>query len=308
MSHKEKIFILLKNADGILSGEKISRELGISRVSVWKHIQGMIASGIPIGSSAKGYHLAADHDSLIPMECGRFKSLVHYLPETESTMNDATALARQGCPHLSVVAADRQTQGRGRMQRSWYSTDGGLYFTVVVRPDIPLMLASLVNLAAAVDMAELLHSLYDVPARLKWPNDILVDDRKICGLLSQMEAEGGQVAYLNVGIGLNVNNDPQAHEPLATSLKTLVGRKIPRRQIMVGFLERFERRLAHFDTSLLINQWKANNNTIGRQVRIATIKENLSGKAVDLDEHGGLVLEAPDGTRSTAIHGDCFYN
>jgi BirA family biotin operon repressor/biotin-[acetyl-CoA-carboxylase] ligase len=308
MEYKDQIFMLLEGSDEILSGEKISQELGISRVSVWKHIQGMIANGIPIASSSKGYRLGQEHDSLNPLVLGRFKDLIHYLPETGSTMNQAATLARQGCPHLSVVTADRQTEGRGRMQRSWFSTDGGLYFTVVLRPEITLVQASLVNLAAAVDMAEGLQSLYGVEARLKWPNDILVDGRKICGLLSQMEAEGGQVAYLNVGIGLNVNNDPLEQESSATSLKILLGRTVLRRQILMEFLERFEQRLADFDPELMLDQWKANNTTLGKLVSIATIKETLSGTAIDLDAHGGLVLETDDGTHRTAIHGDCFYN
>ena len=112
------------------------------------------------------------------MECGDFKDRIHYFQETGSTMNEATTLARNGCPEFTVVVAERQSQGRGRMQRVWASADGGLYFTVVTRPDIPLMLASLVNLAAAVDMADLLVDRYQIPASLKWPNDILVEGRE----------------------------------------------------------------------------------------------------------------------------------
>jgi BirA family biotin operon repressor/biotin-[acetyl-CoA-carboxylase] ligase len=223
-------------------------------------------------------------------------------------MNVATELARDGCPEYTVVVAERQSQGRGRMQRVWTSADGGLYFTVVVRPDIPLMHASLVNLAAAVDMADLLVRRYEIPASLKWPNDILVNGRKICGLLSQMEAEGGQIAHLNIGIGLNVNNSPEEQEPMAVSLRRLLGRPVPRREILVDFLERFQQRLHDFNSTALLTQWKANNSTIGKLVSIRTVKEQLEGRAVDIDEHGGLVLEMPDGSRMTAIHGDCFYN
>lgn len=308
MTSRDTIFQLLKESDGILSGEQISRELGISRVSVWKHIQKMIASGIPIDSSAKGYRLQPDPDSLQPIQFGVWRDLIHHCVETGSTMNEAATLARQGCPDFSVVVAERQTEGRGRLQRSWDSADGGLYFTVVVRPEIALASAGLVNLAAAVDMAEILRRDYRIEARLKWPNDILVETKKICGLLSQMVVEGGQIAHITIGVGLNVNNRPERHEPNAVSMQQLLQRKTPRREILIHFLERFKHRLSHFDSAALLDQWRTNNSTIGRQVHIATVRDTIAGRAVDLDEQGGLVVELADGSRHTAIHGDCFHH
>jgi BirA family biotin operon repressor/biotin-[acetyl-CoA-carboxylase] ligase len=193
------------------------------------------------------------------------------------------------------------------MQRTWQSAGGGLYFTVVVRPDIPMMLAGLVNLAAAVDMAKLLRSLYQVDACLKWPNDILVDNHKLCGLLSQMEAEGDQVAHMNIGIGLNVNNAPETESPIAISLKALLGRPVPRREILVAFLNIFEKRMLTFDPHVVISEWKSNNVTLGRRVRVITVKDMVEGTAVDVDSHGGLILQLSDGTRQTVMHGDCFH-
>ncbi len=305
---KTRIFELLSESGSVLSGEKISRELGISRVSVWKHIQKMIKAGIEISSSAKGYQLQPDPDSLQPLQFGGWQELIHHFSETGSTMNEAAILARQGCPDFTVVLAERQNQGRGRLQRLWTSADGGLYFTVVVRPEITLNAAGLLNLAAAVDMAEVLKTGYRIAARLKWPNDILVEDKKICGLLSQMEIEGGQIAHVNIGIGLNVNNQPEIDEPGSVSMQRLLGRHVGRRDVLISFLERFRHRLNDFDEAVLIDQWKANNSTIGRRVQIATVKESIEGTAVDLDQHGGLILEQTDGSRVTAVHGDCFYN
>jgi BirA family biotin operon repressor/biotin-[acetyl-CoA-carboxylase] ligase len=305
---KTRIFELLGESDTVLSGEKISLELGISRVSVWKHIQKMIKAGIPISSSPKGYRLQPDPDSLQPLQFGEWQELIHYFSETGSTMNEAAALARQDCPDFTVVLAERQNEGRGRLQRLWTSADGGLYFTVVVRPEISLNAAGLLNLAAAVDMAEVLKTGYQIAARLKWPNDILVEDKKICGLLSQMEIEGGQVAHVNIGIGLNVNNRPEIHEAGSVSMRSLLGRPVGRREVLISFLERFKQRLSHFNEAALIEQWKANNSTIGKQVKIATVKETIEGTAVDLDRHGGLILKQTGGTLVTAVHGDCFYN
>ncbi len=307
MGPKEKIFKALNEADGIISGETISAALGISRVSVWKHIQSMVQSGLCISSSPKGYRLKPDPDSLAPWYFGARQERIHYFLEISSTMDKAIALARQGCPANTVVVAQRQTQGRGRMKRIWLSAEGGLYFTVVVKPDVPVIKASLVNLAAAVDMVDLLRSSYQIDACLKWPNDILAGNHKLCGVLSQMETEGGLVAYMSIGVGLNVNNAPQEEESKATSLETLLGRPVPRREILVGFLDRLENRMRHFDPDAVIAQWKANNATIGRPVHIITVKDTHAGTAVDIDSHGGLILRRSDGELETVTHGDCFY-
>lgn len=306
MDTKGKIFTLLKESDDILSGERISVELGVSRVSVWKHVKKMVNSGIPITSSSKGYRLNSDPDSLNPMEFGDRADRVHYFQETSSTMDEATTVARNDCPDFTVIVADHQTGGRGRMERVWFSDRGGLYFTIVVRPDVPIIQASLINLAAAVEMTRLLQSSYDVPASLKWPNDILVNGMKICGFLSRMETEGDQIGYLSIGVGLNVNNDPEKVEPVAVSMKALLERKIPRREILVTFLDRFEKRLEQFDPQSVTDDWKADNITIGRQVTVRTMKKTVEGFATGIDSIGGLILQLPDGTRETIVHGDCF--
>ena len=307
MDSKQKIFKILNQADGVVSGETLSAELGVSRVSIWKHIQALIQSGMSIVSSPKGYRLTRDPDSLLPWEFDSRQDRIHYFRETASTMDEAMVLARKGCPDFTVVVAQRQTRGRGRMKRAWLSADGGLYFTIVLRPDIPMMLAGLVNLAAAIDMANILRSLYPVDARLKWPNDILVNKHKICGVLSQMEAEGEQVAHMNIGIGLNVNNAPETEEPIAISLRALLGRSVPRREILVAFLDAFEKRVLTFDPHVVIEEWKSHNVTLGRPVRVSTVKDMVEGTAVDVDAHGGLILRLVDGTRQTVIYGDCFH-
>lgn len=307
MDTKQTIYNLLNRADEVVSGETLSAELGVSRVSVWKHVQGLVKSGVSIVSSPKGYRLTRDPDSLVPWAFDAWQDRVHYFQETGSTMDEAMVLARRGCVDFSVVVAQRQTHGRGRMQRTWLSADGGLYFTVVVRPDIPMMLAGLVNLAAAVVMAKLLRSLYQVEACLKWPNDILVGNHKLCGLLSQMEAEGDQVAHMNIGVGLNVNNAPETEAPMAISLKALLGRPVPRREILVAFLNLFENRMSTFDPDAVISEWKSNNVTLGRTVCVITVKDMVEGTAVDVDAHGGLILQLADGTCQTVMHGDCFH-
>jgi len=307
MSQKEKIYTILKESGKTVSGETISTILGISRVSVWKHIKGMIQSDIPVVSSSRGYRLELDPDSMLPWEFGMWQDKIHHFREISSTMEKATALARQGCPDFTVVVAEEQTMGRGRMERVWLSARGGLYFTVIVRPDIPIALASLVNLAAAVEMADLLRASYNVQAGLKWPNDILVNEAKICGILSQMETEGDSIANLRIGVGLNVNNSPGQKDLNAVSLGTLLGKVQQRREILIAFLDKFAKRLTDFDPEALIADWKSQNTTIGRQVTIATLKQTIKGKALDIDSYGGLILQKADGSHETVLHGDCFH-
>jgi BirA family biotin operon repressor/biotin-[acetyl-CoA-carboxylase] ligase len=307
MKPKQEIIQILSRDGAVVSGETLSAELGISRVSIWKHIKGLVQAGIPIESSPKGYCLHPDPDSLLPYHFGARQDRIHFFPEIGSTMDEAMKLARQGCPDFTVVAAQRQTRGRGRMQRSWISADGGLYFTMVVRPEIPVVLSGLVNLAAAIEMAGLIKASYGIAAGLKWPNDILVNGRKICGILSQMEAEGDQVALLNIGIGLNVNNQPEDAELTAVSLQNLLNRPVPRREILTAFLDLFEKRINTLNTTEIILQWKSNNVTIGKRVRIMTKKETIEGIAMDMDVHGGLVLQLDDGFFKTVMHGDCFF-
>ena len=307
MKTKDLIFNILSEADEVISGEKISDLLGISRVSVWKHIKALVRDGIAVTSSSNGYLLTPDSDSLNPLGFGDWKDYIHYFKETTSTMDEALILARQGCPGFTIALAGRQTQGRGRMQRVWTSDDGGLFFTVVIRPEIPVSQASLVNLAAAVELNKLLRRSYGIEAHLKWPNDILVGTLKICGFLSQMESEGELVGYLSVGIGLNVNNDPNTNESRAVSMKNILGKTVPRKELLIDFLDTYRTRIESFDGAEIIREWKENNATIGRQVRVVTIQKTHEGKAVDIDKHGGLVLEKADGSRETVIHGDCFY-
>lgn len=308
MKTRDKIFKLLSENDSVLSGEQISKELGISRVSVWKHIKGLVDEGIFITASPKGYVLELDEDSLNPLGFGHRKDLIHFHREIPSTMDEAVSLARNGCPDYTVVVAERQSKGRGRMARVWVSDEGGLYFTIVVRPELPVDLAHLVNLAAAVEINTLLRDSYGIEAWLKWPNDILVDGRKICGCLSQMEIEGDLIGFLSIGIGLNVNNDTSGVETEAVSIKELLGRSVPRRTLLTDFIDRFEVRISSIDPAGLIEDWKQHNNTIGKKVSVVTRTKTYEGTAIDIDNQGGLVIEYDDGSHDTVIYGDCFYD
>lgn len=304
---KQALLSMLRASRDPLSGEHLSRRLGVSRVTVWKHVQALQRADYPIEASRRGYCLTGDGDILQPWEFPGREDRIHCHREIDSTMNAARELARKGCPEFTVVTAERQTQGRGRMNRTWQSTDGGLYFTIVLRPDLPAVLASLVTFAAGVDWAQLLAREYGLPVGLKWPNDMLVEERKLSGLLAEMETRGDMLAFVNIGMGLNVNNDPTALEPRAVSLNQILGRPLVRRELLTRFLERFEKRMASSRLEGVIDEWKRLAVTLDREVSIQTIHTTLSGIARDVDETGALMLEQADGTLARVVHGDCFH-
>ena len=297
----------LRSQGDIVSGERLSATLGISRVSVWKHIHKLQELGYHILSTPNGYRLIDSPDIPFPWEFSDRGFNVLYYPEVSSTMDTAKDLARKNCPDFTVVVAGRQTKGRGRLKRRWLSDDGGLYFTMVLRPDIPVLLSSRVNFLASLTLARVLREMLQIDAAVKWPNDILVDGRKISGMLSELEAETDRVLFISIGMGINVNNDPSVAEPGASSLKKITGREISKKMLLARFLVEFEKRLRKAEFENVISEWKKYTVTLNRRVKIVTHKEVSEGLAVDVEEDGALVLELADGTRKKIVYGDCFH-
>ncbi len=302
---KGRILKQLNQTSDPISGEKLSRELGVSRVAVWKHIRQMQQLGYHIKTTGKGYCLSSEPDNPFPWAFGERAPLVHYFPEVTSTMDEAAAFARKGCPEYSVVVAERQTKGRGRLQRVWQSELGGLYFTMILRPKVPPTESPLINLAAALDLAHALKALYAIETQLKWPNDVLVEGRKLAGILSQMAAEADRIDFVNLGVGINVHNDTRGVEPPAVSVAQLTARPVSRANLLIEFWDRLQRRLDQ-GLSGVVAEWKSQAVTLGRQVVVRTLTDTFEGKAIDLQEHGGLILETADGERKTIFYGDCF--
>ncbi|MCF8052476.1 MAG: biotin--[acetyl-CoA-carboxylase] ligase [Desulfobacterales bacterium] len=304
---KGQILQLLRGEEPVVSGERISKEMGLSRVAVWKHIRKLGEFGYEIEATAKGYRLLRSPDTPYPWEFPGREGLIHHFPEVESTMEIARQMARDDCPAMTTVVADRQRRGRGRLQRSWASDPGGLYFTVVTRPGVDPQQSGRVNLAASVALAAVVCDTFGVKARVKWPNDILVDERKLAGLLSQMDAEADRTAFVNIGIGINVNNDPTRSAPNAVSMRRLLRREVSRKEVLAVFLDRLEVMLAAGLGPELIEQWRAVNATLGRAVKVETAWQRVEGTAVDVDENGALIVETHNGKRQTVFYGDCFH-
>ncbi len=304
---KVEILKLLKAEEGVLSGERLSEQLGISRVAVWKHIKKLQQCGYSIASTPKGYELTESPDTPFPWEFPNYENRIHYFPELNSTMDVARELARKGADHFQVVIADRQIKGRGRLRRQWFSDFGGLYFTTILRPVLSPAMSFKVSFSASLALVRILRRLYRVDAKVKWPNDILVEDKKLSGMLSEMETEADLVSYINVGLGINVNNDPRNEEPSATSLKILLNRNISRIEILTHFFNEFENLLSNVESEDIIYHWKQYSGTLNRPVKIVTTSEQIEGVAIDVDEIGALVLKLSDGTVKRVIYGDCFY-
>ena len=307
---KEAILKILAAREGrTVSGVDISSQVGISRVAVWKHLKGLKEEGYAITASSKGYRLEEGDDLLLPFCFENRKQGIHFFPSLPSTMDRARQVAKQGkgSSHLNVVIAGEQTEGRGRLHREWVSSSGGLWFTMILKPDLPPALSFKVNFAASLCLARTVQTLFNINARVKWPNDILVDGKKLAGLLSEMETKGDMISFVNIGVGLNVNNFPGKETVDAVSLREILGRKVMRKELLSSFLDSFESKLSTINTEDIIGQWKKYTATIGTRVRIETLTDISHGLATDVDDTGCLVLQEDNGNRKKVIYGDCFH-
>jgi len=304
---KSQLLQILRTAAKAVPEEKMASELGISTASVLTAVLELQDNGYHISVTAAGIHLEQSPEAPFPWEFSGRESKIHYYQELPSTMDKAKALAFAGCPDFTTIIAEQQTKGRGRLQRIWQSARGGLYFTIVLRPDLPPALSYRVNFAATIVLAQVLQEMFKIDARVKWPNDILVAEQKLCGMLSELETEDQRISFVNLGIGLNVNNDPEIVEPRATSLKKILGQDVSRKEILAKFLNAFEEKIHGENLDTIISEWKEYTVTLNRQVKIVTINGQFEGFARDVDENGALVLELADGRRKKVIYGDCFH-
>ena len=303
---KSRLLKLLRENDVIHSGQQLSDRLGVSRVSVWKQIKALESVGYVVETTPNGYRLAEAPDIPYPWEFPRWETQIHYLPSVASTMEKARELAQKGCPEMSVVVADCQTLGRGRLQRQWISNKGGLYFTLVLRPNIELSNIARVNFQVAAMVTRLLRTHYNVNAGTKWPNDILVDGKKVCGMLSEVSAEGDVTAYINIGIGVNLNNTPPSDLVEATSIKALVGHSVVRNQFLGAFLEALEAQVKQGDWDDTFTEWKRYAVNFNRRVTVHTLRETITGMALDVDASGALMVKKENGEVVAIAFGDCF--
>jgi len=317
---RKTIVELLKNAgENFISGESIAGKLGVSRTAVWKHIQKLRENGYEIISSERrGYKLKDAPDLLLPNEIqiGLDTKIIglnmEYYPSVDSTNRVAKALAYHGAEEGTIVVAEEQTGGKGRLDRTFYSPRvKGIWFSVILRPKILPKEAPKCTLMAAVAVAEAMNH-FNLKAEIKWPNDIMFDGRKLVGILTEMTGEIGKITYLVIGVGINVNirreEFPEELQGVATSLLEMSGEELSRVELFRAVLEEFDKiyievKAAGFDR--VIERWKKYNVTLGKQIQVISAGdgETFTGKAVDLNADGALVVETAQG-RQTVYAGD----
>jgi BirA family biotin operon repressor/biotin-[acetyl-CoA-carboxylase] ligase len=251
-----------------VSGEILAKDLGISRVAVWKAVQALKKAGYSLTGEDGGYRLTGEEqDFLYPWEFGDREKFFRHWVSTDSTMNRAEELAEGDIPSGTVITAETQTAGRGRNGRNWVSHPGGLFFTLLIRPRCTVREYFLYAMAGHIAVAETLSSLCGTEVRLRWPNDIYAGNRKIGGILAEFHGEGDFVSRLALGVGININN--RTSTPESVSCLALLGHPVSRKTVLVRFLENLERiKKAAPIPQNLTKQWNLKAQGLGRQVLI----------------------------------------
>ncbi len=317
---KEIILRLLKErSPEYISGEEICRVLNVSRTAVWKHIQVLREKGYDIEARSRaGYLLTSIPDRLFPEEIGdglstRFLGRsVCYFESVASTNNIAKELAAQGAAEGTLVVAEEQTGGKGRLGRQWCSAKHkGSFFSFILYPPFAPTEANIVTLISAVALATAINNVTGVVAGIKWPNDLLLNGKKICGILTELSAEMERINYLVVGVGINVNQEesdfPEEVRPVATSLKAQTGIRTSRVKLVQVFLREFEK---WYDITLkqgftpVLARWKEMAVSLNCPVRIQMPNSSWEGWAEDIDKDGALLLRLPDGELKRVISGE----
>lgn len=304
---KGKILEALREGSFYLSGEVLSGELGVSRVSIWKHIHSLEKDGYVIESGPRGYRLISSPDLLLPYEFPNVEQRIHYFSQIGSTMDVARELAKRGAAEGTIVLAEVQGCGRGRLTRQWLSPKGGIYFTLILRPRINPAYAPRVNLLGSIAVAATIRRLFGLDAELKWPNDVLVAGRKICGILAEMDAEMDAVNFVNIGIGINANASVRQFGETATSLRDALGRKISRKEFFSTLLAEIERRQPLLMAPDLLDEWRKLSGTLNSDVRILSSGEVIVGRALDIDPTGALIIKEARGFLRKVVVGDCTH-
>jgi BirA family biotin operon repressor/biotin-[acetyl-CoA-carboxylase] ligase len=313
---RDKILKLLKENE-FISGEFLANKLNVSRTAIWKQINSLKKKGYKIVSiKNKGYCLISRPDVPIPEEITKDLNTkiigknIHYCDEVTSTNFVAKKLIKKDVPEGTVIVADIQTRGRGRKNRTWSSPLGGLWISVILYPDIPLERAMLVTMTASIAVAQGIKDIVGIKTTIKWPNDVLIDGKKVCGILTELDAEIDKINYSIVGIGLNVNNEIVGDlKKKAISIKQKVEKKISRVTLLRSILSYFDiyyTKLTNGNTDDIRNIWFLYSNIIGRDIVVNNEKEKITGKVVEVDNNGCLILNTHKGN-IRIVSGDLNY-
>lgn len=314
MGNKKSIFKFLQNNKGIwVSGEKISIDLGISRTAVWKNINFFRDKGYIIESSSNlGYKFISQGNGIdeykiksnLNTELIGQSNIVVY-DETDSTNRQAFKLASQGMAEGSIIIAENQSSGKGRLGRQWVTFSGrGIYFSIILRPPISPSKASGLTIVAAVALSFTLDEFNITNHEIKWPNDILINGRKTAGILSEIKADPDSIDFIIVGIGINLNVSPELWpdeiKDIATSVIDATDEEIDRCSFLQELLYNFEKYYFMFlkgDFSKIIDIWKDRSGIINKKIRATLIDESFTGTVTSVNSEGFLVVATENGER-----------
>lgn len=311
--------MLTSRRDSFVSGQALSERLGVSRTAVWKHIRELREAGYVIESVKKsGYRLTKKPNAITPTEIQAglqtevFGGSVHYAETVDSTQKTAHQLASAGSGEGTLVVADEQTGGKGRLGRTWHSPKGtGIWMSIILRPPISPQQAPQLTLLAAVGVVKGIKAATDLDCDIKWPNDILLNGKKLVGILTELQADPDQVHAVIAGIGINVNVEageiPTELRNIATSLRIEAGRVIDRATLLQHMLLEMEKLYHHylqegFRTIKLL--WESYAINLGARVQARTLQGTLSGRALGISDRGFLILEEEDGERREVSSAD----
>jgi BirA family biotin operon repressor/biotin-[acetyl-CoA-carboxylase] ligase len=306
--------------EGGVSGAELSQKLGISRAAIWARIEELRALGYDIEATPHlGYRLLSSPDSLhaddLLARLGETKIIgrdIRVFQETTSTNDIVEKLARDHVKEGVVVFAESQTKGRGRLGRKWISPPGkGLWFSMLLRPDLRPTEVTQLTVASATALRRAIEMETGVKAAIKWPNDILINGKKVAGILTELRAELDRVQHIILGIGVDVNLNaaefPADLRKIATSLKIESGKPVSRAELAVEILRELDRDYARVCTGefeIIANEWETHCGTIGRSVAIQVGDRRLHGRAESLDDDGALLLRTEHGQLERVIGGD----
>ncbi len=309
MSTKDDVLAVLMEQEAPLSGERLARRLGVSRNSVWKAIEQLRQEGYEIGAGTnRGYRLIAVPNRVSVPEIQRWLradtigARMELHQSLDSTNTRAKAIAATGAPHGFLVIAESQSGGRGRRGRSFFSPEhSGVYMTYVLRPKLLADRAVMITSMAAVAVARAIEAVADVDVRIKWVNDLYINDRKACGILCEasMDFESGQLEYVVLGIGINVGSMrfPEELKDIATSIENECGQPVSRNRLIAEISNQLEDLYGQLETGEFMAESRARSNVIGRDVLVMRGDERFTARAVDIDDRGRLVIQTESGLR-----------
>lgn len=315
---KTEILRLLRESGDSISGQDLCRRFGISRTAIWKIMKQLQDEGYEIEAIRnKGYRLVggpdllSEADLISRMETTWAGKTIIYMEETDSTNTQCKRLAEAGLPHGTLVTADMQNGGKGRLGRAWLSPKGSsISYTLLLRPQIPPMTAPMLTLVMGLSVVQAISNVYGVDAGIKWPNDAVLNKKKLCGILTEMSVQIDAINYVVIGVGINANQTAFASEisQIATSLKNELGHDINRAELIAECMKTFEKNyqlfVEHQDLSALKDAYEAVLVNRNQPVRVLDPKAPFEGIAEGITAQGDLLVRKADGTLEQVRSGE----